>query len=62
MTTGVLEDQIKMRLLVGVIEEGEHGAEQKDAKGSGKTDCSDHEAFAGMCGRNPVCGHRIGTH
>jgi hypothetical protein len=46
MTTGVLEDQIKMRLLVGVVEEGEYGDKQRDADGGCKADCSDQEAFA----------------
>lgn len=46
MTTRVLEDQIKMALLVGVIEEGKCGAEDKDADGGGKTECGDQEAFA----------------
>jgi len=62
MSPRIFEYLVKVSLFIDDIKEGKCGAEHKDAEGGCKADCSDQEPFARRCGRNPVSGHRIGTH
>ena len=46
MSTGILENQVKVRMFINVIEKGKGRTENKNANGGNKTKPGNQESFA----------------